>query len=171
LRLRLVYNQRIRRPEAGDYGLGAGEQRSSWTRQPRPQLAIGGGNRQFVSAGIAPTWGRTTRPIMLADDQRRQCDICNTSVLGKIIVPAGTGKLQQFTSTRHELVRGAAVTVSENCSDSRSDAVCFPQGATNGIVWAITRMRMVRRTTCECRAGGGSAVWHAYPATSLTTEL
>jgi len=87
---------------------------------------------------------------------------------------AGTGKLQQFTfDTGTSLFSGAAVYgIRKLVRNPRSDAVCFRAGATNGIVWAITSNAYgADEQQCECRRAAGPAVLHAYPATSLTTEL
>jgi hypothetical protein len=161
--------------EAGDTDFGAGGAAVLLDQTTGPQLAIGGGKQGNLFLLDRTNMGKNdTTNHVLQTINVGNAIFATPAFWQNNLYLAGTGKLQQFTfNTGTSLFSGAAVTVSGNSFGfPGATPSVSAQGATNGVVWAITSNAYgATNNSGNAARAAGPAVLHAYPATSLTTEL
>jgi hypothetical protein len=161
--------------EGTDKDFGAGGAAVLLDQTSGPQLAIGGGKEGNLFLLDRTNMGKndTTNHVLQTISVGNGIFATPAFWQNNLYI-AGTGKMQQFTfNTGTSLFNGAAVSVSGNSFGfPGATPSVSAQGATNGVVWAITS-GAYGATNNNANAGraAGPAVLHAYAATNLATEL
>ena len=161
--------------EGTDKDFGAGGAAVLLDQTSGPQLAIGGGKEGNLFLLDRTNMGKndTTNHVLQTISVGNGIFATPAFWQNNLYI-AGTGKMQQFTfNTGTSLFNGAAVSVSGNSFGfPGATPSVSAQGATNGVVWAITSGAYgATNNNGNAARAAGPAVLHAYPATSLTTEL
>jgi hypothetical protein len=158
-----------------DFGAGGAAVLVDQTAGPVMHLAVGGGKEGNLFLLNRDNLGKNNTTNQVLQTISIGNGIFATPAFWQNnLYLAGTGTLQQFTFIPGTgLFNGAATSVSGNSFGfPGATPSVSAQGATNGIVWATNS------SNYGASANGGNqaraaapAVLHAYPATSLTTEL
>jgi hypothetical protein len=162
--------------EATDTDFGAGGAAVLLDQTSGPQLAIGGGKDGNLFLVDRTNLGKNDSATnhVLQTINVGDAIFSTPAFWQNNLYLAGIGQLQQFTFDGDTgQFNGTAVSESGN-------SFRFPgatpsvsaQGATNGIVWALDSSAFGASANNNNNArAAGPAVLHAYPGTSLTTEL
>jgi len=156
-----------------DFGSGGAAMLIDQTSGPVPHLVIGGGKEGNLFLLNRDNMGHNNTTNQVVQTIAFGNGIFATAAFWQnSLYLAGSGPLHQFTFNP---ATGLFVTPSASQSTA---SYGFPgaspsvssQGATNGIVWAISSNTYGVNISNPTRAAG-PAVLHAYPATGLATEL
>jgi hypothetical protein len=158
-----------------DFGAGGAAILVDQTSGPLMHLAIGGGKEGNLFLVNRDNMGKNNATNQVVQTVAFGNPIFATPAFWQNnLYLAGIGKLQQFTfSPATGMFNGAAASVSSNAFEfPGATPSVSAQGATNGIVWTTDSSAYgASANNMHQTRAAGPAVLHAYPATSLTTEL
>jgi hypothetical protein len=163
--------------EAGDtdFGAGGAAMLLDQTAGPVMHLAIGGGKEGNLFLVNRDNLGKNNTTDQVVQKFNLGHPIFATAAFWQNnLYLAGIGPMEQFTfSPTTGMFSVAAASVSGNSFGFPGATPSISaQGATNGIVWATNSSNYGASANNNNQARAAApAVLHAYPATSLTTEL